>query len=166
VKKKSEEISQPVPLAPAEKRILAVLQRDASLSVAEVAEQVHLSPAQCWRRIQRLEETGVIRRRVALLDAQRLNLGVTVFVSIKTARHDEAWFRRFNAVVCAIPEVVEFHRMSGEVDYLLKVVVPDIRRYDAVYKRLIAGTGLSDVSSSFAMEQLKQTTELPLDYAD
>ena len=145
--------------------ILDLLQRDASLSVAEVAAQVHLSATPCWRRIQRLEEQGYILRRVAILDAAKLNLGVTVFVSIRTSQHSEAWFEKFSGIVSGIPEVVEFYRMSGDVDYLLRIVVPDIQRYDAVYKKLIKGTDLFDVSSSFAMEQIKLTTVLPLDYA-
>jgi Lrp/AsnC family transcriptional regulator len=149
-----------------DRAILALLQRDATLSVAEIATQVHLSPTPCWRRIQRLEEQGYITRRVALLNPDKLNLGVTVFVAVKTSQHSEAWFEKFQRVVSAIPEVVEFYRMSGDVDYLLRIVVPDIKRYDWVYKQLIKGTDLHDVSSSFAMEQLKLTTELPLDYAD
>ena len=115
-------------------------------------------------RIQRLKESGVITRQVALLDAQKVNVGVTVFVSVRTSNHTQAWFDGFKAAVQAIPEVVEFYRMSGEVDYLLRVVVPDIAAYDRVYKRLIASTPLHDVSSSFAMEELKLTTALPLGY--
>lgn len=149
-----------------DRSILALLQKDATPAVADIAARVHLSPTACWRRIQRLEEQGYIARRVALLDPEKLNLGVTVFVMIKTSQHSEAWFEKFRRVVSAIPEVVEFYRMSGEVDYLLRIVVPDIKRYDWVYKQLIKGTDLFDVSSSFAMEQLKLTTELPLDYAD
>jgi Lrp/AsnC family transcriptional regulator len=154
------------PIDAADRRILDVLQRDAGLSVAEIAARVHLSPTPCWRRIQRLEAQGVIQKRVALLDPQKLNLDVTVFVSVKTSQHEESWFERFNQVVRGIPEVVEFYRMSGDVDYLLKIVVQNIRHYDAVYKRLIAGTSLLDVSSSFAMEQLKLTTMLPLECLD
>ncbi len=146
-------------------RILALLQEDATLTVAEVADKVSLSPTPCWRRIQRLEKDGVIRKRVTLLDAARLNAGVTVFVSVKTNQHSAAWLERFAKAVAAIPEIVEFYRMSGEVDYLLRVVVPDIGGYDAVYKKLIRTAELSDVSSSFAMEQLKYTTSLPLHYA-
>ena len=146
-------------------RILALLQEDATLTVAEVADKVSLSPTPCWRRIQRLEKDGVIRKRVTLLDAARLNAGVTVFVSVKTNQHSAAWLERFAKAVAAIPEIVEFYRMSGEVDYLLRVVVPDIAGYDAVYKKLIRTAELSDVSSSFAMEQLKYTTSLPLHYA-
>lgn len=145
-------------------KILEILQRDATQQVAEVAEQVGLSATPCWRRMQRLKEAGVITRQVALLDAQKINVGVTVFVSVRTSVHSQEWFDSFKATVQAIPEVVEFYRMSGDVDYLLRVVVPDIAGYDRVYKRLIAGTQLRDVSSSFAMEELKLTTALPLTY--
>ncbi|MNK86313.1 Leucine-responsive regulatory protein [compost metagenome] len=145
-------------------KILDILQRDAEQQVAQIAEQVGLSATPCWRRIQRMKEAGVITRQVALLDPQKINVGVTVFVSVRTSTHTQEWFDRFTATVHAIAEVVEFYRMSGDVDYLLRVVVPDIAAYDAVYKRLIAGTNLHDVSSSFAMQELKQTTALPLGY--
>jgi len=148
-----------------DRTLLAALQEDATLKVSELAERVHLSTTACWKRIQNLEASGVIRRRVALLDARALNVGVTVFVAIKTNQHNAAWMRRFTEVVLAIPEVVEFYRMSGDIDYLLRVVVPDIAGYDSVYKRLIRNTDLFDVSSGFAMEQLKYTTALPLTYA-
>ena len=148
-----------------DRAILDLLQRDAAMPVADIAAKVNLSTTPCWRRIQRLEERGYIPRRVALLDPAKLNLGVTVFVAIKTSRHSEEWFKKFHRVVSAIPEVVEFYRMSGDVDYLLRVVVPDIQRYDRVYKELIRGTDLFDVSSSFAMEQIKFTTVLPMSYA-
>ncbi len=147
-------------------KILGLLQRDATLPVAEIAEKVGLSTTPCWRRIQNLEAAGVIRARVALLDGAMLNAGVTVFVAVRTSRHDREWLDEFAAVVSAIPEVVEFYRMSGEIDYLLRIVVPDIAAYDAVYKRLIERVTLADVSSSFAMEQIKYTTALPLDYAE
>ncbi len=148
-----------------DRKILGLLQEDASVPVARIAERVSLSPAQCWRRIQKLEQDGHILRRVALLDARKLNVGVTVFVSIRTSQHNQKWFDRFHEAVSLIPEVVEFYRMSGDVDYLLRVVVPDIAGYDAVYKRLIRNAELFDVSSSFAMEQIKYTTALPLTYA-
>ncbi len=148
-----------------DKAILALLQQDATLPVSEISEKVGLSATPCWRRIQRLERDGFIGRRVALLDPDKLQVGVTVFVAIKTNQHNEKWFQRFSGVVCAIPQVVEFYRMSGEYDYLLRVVVPDIKAYDAVYQRIIRDIELSDVSSSFAMEQIKYTTALPLDYA-
>jgi Lrp/AsnC family transcriptional regulator len=146
-------------------RILALLQEDATLTVNHIADRIHLSPTPCWRRIQRLEREGVIRKRVALLDATKLNAGVTVFVAVKTAQHNAAWLDRFASAVAAIPEVVEFYRMSGEIDYLLRVMVPDIAGYDAVYKKLIKAAELFDVSSSFAMEQIKFTTAVPLAYA-
>jgi Lrp/AsnC family transcriptional regulator len=135
------------------------------MPMAKLAEAVGLSPTPCWRRVQRLRDDGVITAQVALLDRRKLNLGVTVFVSVRTNQHTEAWYRRFHATVSAIPEVVEFYRMSGDVDYLLRVVVPSIEAYDAVYKRLIRSSELFDVSSSFAMEEIKFTTALPLDYA-
>ncbi len=143
-------------------RILGSLQADASRPIAELAETAGLSTNACWRRVKRLEETGVILKRVALLDPAKLDLGVTVFVAIRTSQHTEAWLEAFAKGVAQIPEVVEFHRMSGEVDYLLKVLVADIAHYDRVYKRLIKTASLTDVSSSFAMEQIKYTTALPL----
>ncbi len=149
-----------------DRAILAALQEDATLSVAEVADRAGLSPSPCWRRIRRLEEARVIQRRVALLDAAMLRVGVTVFVSIRTSRHNADWAAAFCRHVAVIPEVVEFHRMSGTVDYLLRVVVPDIAAYDGVYKRIISIGDLLDVSSSFSMERIKYTTALPTHYAD
>ena len=134
------------------------------MPVSTIAEKVRLSVTPCWRRIQRLEAEGVIRKRVALLDAAKLNVGVTVFVAVKTSRHNQEWFEKFAAAVMRLPEVVEFYRMSGEMDYLLRVIVPDIAGYDAVYKKLIKTADLFDVSSSFAMEQIKYTTALPLNF--
>ena len=148
-----------------DRRILACLQEDAAQPVADVARRVGLSSTPCWRRIQKLDEAGVIRGRVALLDSAKLNVGVTVFVSVKTTQHNAAWLERFAEAVTEFPEVMELYRMSGEVDYLLRVVVPDVAAYDRFYKRLIDQTTLADVSSSFAMEQIKYTTSLPLDYA-
>jgi Lrp/AsnC family transcriptional regulator len=148
-----------------DRRILRVLQEAADLPVAEIAEKVGLSASPCWRRIQKLEAEGVIQRRVALLDPEKMNVGVTVFVAIRTSQHDEKWLRDFAERVTRIPEVVELYRMSGEIDYMMRVVVPDIKAYDDVYKRLIAAVPLFDVSSSFAMETLKYTTALPVDYA-
>ena len=148
-----------------DRQILACLQEDATMPVAEIARRVGLSSTPCWRRIQKLEEAKVIRARVALLDSKRVNVGTTAFVSVRTNQHSVEWLERFAAVVREMPEVVEFYRMSGAVDYLLRVVVPDIEAYDRFYKRLIARIELSDVSSSFAMEQIKYTTALPLDYA-
>ncbi len=148
-----------------DRKILICLQRDATMAVAQIAKHVGLSTTPCWRRIQKLEESGVIRERVALLDGDKLNVGTTVFVSVKTSQHDLGWFESFAKAVTAIPEVVEFYRMSGDIDYLLRIVVPDIAAYDAVYKRLIKLADLTDVSSSFAMEQIKYTTALPVRYA-
>ena len=147
-----------------DRKILRLLQADSTLAVADVARKVGLSTTPCWRRIQKLEEDGVIRRRVAILDPVKVNASVNVFVSIRTSAHSHEWLRRFSEVVQDFPEVVEFYRMSGEIDYLLRVVVPDIAAYDAFYKRLITKIEIRDVSSSFAMEQIKYTTELPLDY--
>ncbi len=149
-----------------DRKLLELLQANAERQVADLAAQVGLSQTPCWRRIQRLKEAGVITRSVTLLDPQKVNVGVTVFVAVRTSTHTQAWFDRFKAAVDVIPEVVEFYRMSGEIDYLLRVVVPDIGAYDKVYKRLIADTHLSDVSSSFAMEEIKFTTALPLSYAE
>jgi Lrp/AsnC family transcriptional regulator len=148
-----------------DRRILACLQEDANMPVAEIARRVGLSSTPCWRRIQKLEEARIIRARVALLDAKKLNVGVTVFVSVKTNHHSLQWLEKFAEAVREMPEVIEFYRMSGEIDYLLRVVVPDIEAYDAFYKRLVSRIELSDVSSSFAMEQIKYTTALPLGYA-
>ena len=148
-----------------DRKILDILQQDCTLPVAEIGKRVGLSTTPCWRRIQKLEELGVIQARVALLDAKKVNVGVTVFVSITTSHHTQEWLDRFHAALNEFPEVVEFYRMSGQVDYLLRVVVPDIERYDTFYKKLIGRIELSDVSSAFAMEQIKFTTALPLDYA-
>lgn len=146
--------------------ILERLQDDATLPVSEIAAQVGLSTSPCWNRIQRLEATGVIQKRVALLDSKELNVGVTAFVSIRTSNHSATWFKQFSEAVKSFKEVAEFYRMSGDVDYLLRVVVPDIAAYDDFYKRLIEQVDLQDVSSSFAMEELKFTTALPLDYVN
>lgn len=146
-----------------DRKILRALQRDAGLAIERVAEEAGLTKTPCWRRIKRLEAEGVIARRVALLDPRRLGLGVTVYVSVRAGRHEPAWLERFARAVAAIPEIVEAYRMSGETDYLLRVVAPDIAGYDRVYKRLIASVDLADVSSAFAMEELKRTTELPLE---
>jgi len=149
-----------------DRKLLEMLQLDCDTPIAELAAAVQLSTTPCWRRVQRMKDAGVITGNVALVEPKSVNVGVTVFVNIRTNQHSQAWFDRFHATVDSIPEVVEFYRMSGDVDYLLRIVVPDIAAYDGVYKRLIAGTQLFDVSSSFAMEQLKFTTALPLRYAD
>ncbi|TDQ81361.1 AsnC family transcriptional regulator [Dongia mobilis] len=143
-------------------RILAALQKDAGQAIADLADSVGLSANACWRRVKRLEEAGIIRARVALLDPDRIGLGVTVFVSVRTNEHNDAWLKQFAAAVEKIPEVVELYRMSGDIDYLMKIVVADIAHYDRVYKRLIKLVKLTDVSSSFAMERMKSTTALPV----
>jgi Lrp/AsnC family transcriptional regulator len=148
-----------------DRKILATLQVDSSLSVQEVADRVGLSSTPCWRRIQKLESSGYIKRRVALLDAEKLNLGVSVFIAVKTNQHNAEWVDRFRKIVTGFPEVVDFFRLSGDVDYLIRAVLPDIRAYDELYQRLISKIDLYDVSSMFAMEQIKSTTELPLAYA-
>jgi Lrp/AsnC family transcriptional regulator len=145
-----------------DRSILRELQRDDSRSVQEIADAVGLSQNPCWRRIKRLEEAGVIDRRVAILDPAKLGKGMTVFVSIRTNQHNEDWLSRFASGVMQIPEVVELYRMTGDVDYLMKLLVADIAEYDRIYKKLIEVVELSDVSSSFAMERIKSTTEVPL----
>ncbi len=147
-----------------DKKILGILQNDATIPVAEIGKKVGLSTTPCWRRIQKLEEDGVIKKRVAVLNPEKVNTRVTVFVSIRTKAHNAEWLKRFSEVVAQFPEVVEIYRMSGDVDYLLRVVVPDIAAYDTFYQQLIAKIDITDVSSSFAMEQMKYTTQLPLDY--
>lgn len=143
-------------------RILGLLQNDCSRSISEIADAVHLSQNACWRRIKRLEDEGVITKRVALLDPGKLDAGVTVFVSVRAGEHTEKWLENFTAAVRKMPEVVEFYRMAGDVDYLLKLQVADIAAYDRVYKSLIRAAKLMDVSAAFAMEEMKRTTELPL----
>lgn len=145
-----------------DRKILATLQEDASLSVAEIGHRVGLSSTPCWKRIQKLEAEGVILRRVALVDQDRIGLGLTVFVSVETGDHSQEWLSRFADTVRAMPEVMEFHRMAGDVDYMLRVVVADMQSYDAFYKKLIASVPLKNVTSRFAMERIKSTTVLPI----
>ena len=143
-------------------KILALLQENAAQPIADIARGVGLSVTPCWRRIQKLEEEGVIRARVALLDGAKIGFGISVFVAIKTDQHNAEWLAEFATRISARKEVVEFYRMSGEVDYMLRVVVPDMVAYDQFYKKLISEVKLTDVSSSFAMEEIKYTTALPL----
>ena len=145
-----------------DRRILELLQEDASLPVSEIAARVGLSTTPCWKRIHKLKEDGVIARQVVLCDPDKLELGTTVFVEVSTNQHNETWLASFAKAVQSIPEIVEVYRMSGDVDYLLRVVVRDIKGYDAVYKRLIKACELHDVSSSFAMERIKYSTALPM----
>ncbi|HKY09196.1 MAG TPA: Lrp/AsnC family transcriptional regulator [Candidatus Binatia bacterium] len=145
-----------------DKKILATLQEDASLSVAEIGQRVGLSSTPCWKRIQKLEADGVIQKRVALVDQVKIGLGITVFVSIETGDHSQEWLSRFADTVSAMPEVMEFYRMAGDVDYMLRVVVADMQSYDTFYKKLIAAAPLKNVTSRFAMEKIKSTTLLPI----
>lgn len=147
-----------------DKHILRILQKDCTASINEIAEQVGLSSTPCWRRIQAMEKSGIIKGRVALADPEKLNVGLTIFVMVKTNQHNPKWLAEFAQIADDLPEIVEFYRMSGDVDYLLRVVVPDMKAYDAFYKKLITKTDFSDISSSFAMEELKYTTALPVDY--
>ncbi|HMK91005.1 MAG TPA: Lrp/AsnC family transcriptional regulator [Methylocystis sp.] len=144
-------------------KILAALQEDASLSIAEIGVRVGLSQTPCWKRIQRLEADGVITRRVALLSEEKLGLGLCVFVSIVAGEHSDAWLQRFAAEVTRMPEVVEFHRLAGDVDYVLRVLVADMAAFDRFYKRLIAIIPLRNVVSRFSMERIKRTTALPFE---
>ena len=146
-----------------DRKILDVLQKDTTLSIAEIGERVGLSPTPCWKRIQRLEADGVIQRRVALLDPEKIGLGLTVFVSVEAPDHSAGWLSHFAEVVSDMPEVLEFYRMAGDVDYMLRVVVADMRAYDGFYKRLIEAVPLKNVTSRFAMERIKSTTVLSLD---
>jgi len=149
-----------------DRKLLALLQQDSTPSIAQLADQVGLSQTPCWKRIQRLEADGVIERRVALLSPEKLGLGLTVFVSIEAGDHSPDWLARFAAAVSSFPEVVEVHRMAGDIDYMLRVVTRDIAAYDRFYKRLIAAVPIKNVSSRFSMERVKSTTALPLDMAD
>jgi Lrp/AsnC family transcriptional regulator len=145
-----------------DRKILAVLQDNAALSVAEIGSRVGLSSTPCWKRIQRLEADGVIQKRVAIIDQDSIGLGISVFVSIETGDHSQDWLDKFAKTVTAMPEVMEFYRMAGDVDYMLRVVVPDIAGYDGFYKRLISTVALKNVTSRFAMEKIKSTTALPI----
>ena len=145
-----------------DRKILAVVQDNASLSVAEIGQRVGLSSTPCWKRLQRLEADGVITKRVALIDPEKVGFGITVFVSVETGDHSQDWLKNFADVVNAMPEVMEFYRMAGDVDYVLRVVVQDMASYDTFYKKLIATVPLKNVTSRFAMERIKSTTALPL----
>ena len=148
-----------------DRKLLDLLQRDASLSLDELSARAALSRNACWRRIKRMEDDGVIKARVTLLDAARINVGLTAFIALRTTEHSAKWLEQFSRAVRDIPEIVGVYRMTGDVDYLLQAVIPDVAAYDALYKRLIGRITLADVSSSFVMEEIKATTVLPLDYA-
>jgi Lrp/AsnC family transcriptional regulator, cysteine-sensing transcriptional activator len=142
--------------------LLEILQENATLSIAQMAERVGLSPTPCWRRIQKLEAGGVITRRVAVVDPDRVGVGLSVLISVEAGEHTPAWLTRFSAGIAAMPEVMEVYRMAGDVDYMLRVAVADMAEYDAFYKRLIAVAPMKNVTSRFAMERMKYTTAYPL----
>ena len=148
-----------------DRKLLTLLQDNADRPLNELADAVNLTPTPCWKRIQKLQASGVIRKKVVLCDPVKLNLGLTAFVAVRTTQHNEQWLRKFAAAVQSIPEIVEAYRMSGEIDYMLRVVVSDIQGYDVVYRKLIRAVELFDVSSSFAMERIKYSTALPVDFA-
>jgi Lrp/AsnC family transcriptional regulator len=145
-----------------DQKLLMLLQQDVTLSIAQLADQVGLSSTPCWKRIQKLEASGVITGRVAILDPARIGLGLTVFVAVEAGDHTPEWLESFAAAVSSMPEVMEFYRMAGEIDYMLRVVVSDMAEFDGFYKRLISSATLKNVTSRFAMERLKQTTAYPL----
>lgn len=147
-----------------DRRILDLLQEDCTIPVNQIAAKVGLSAAPCWRRIKKLEDEGVIKRRVALVDRRRMNVPMTLFVSIRATRHANHWIDEFRTVIRDIPEIVEAWRLTGDIDYMLRIVVPDIDAYDAVYKKLIQRLEFLDISSAIAMEELKFTTAIPTHY--
>jgi Lrp/AsnC family transcriptional regulator len=146
-----------------DRKILAILQDDASLSVADVAARVNLSQTPCWRRIQKLTDSGVITKRVALVDPDALGLGLTVFVEIETGDHSQEWLGKFAAAIKEMPEVMEIYRMAGDVDYMLRITVPNMAAVDTFYQRLISLVPLKNVTSRFAMERVKYTTAYPVE---
>lgn len=146
-----------------DRKILSLVQQDATLPISDIAERVGLSQTPCWKRIKRLEQENIIKRRVAILNRERLNLGMTVIVAVRTAHHTDEWLQTFSEGVARMPEVIEFYRMSGDIDYLLKVVARDMADYDRIYRKLTKVAPLHDVSSFFAMQEIKATTALPLD---
>lgn len=145
-----------------DRKILRVLQEDASLSVADIGDRVGLSSTPCWKRIQRMEQDGVITGKVALVDQNKIGLGITVFVSVESNDHSDQWLRKFASAVKEMPEVMELYRMAGDVDYMLRVVVSDMQSYDVFYRKLIAAVALKNVTSRFAMEKIKSVTALPV----
>ncbi len=148
-----------------DRKLLQILQEDATISIAQMAERVGLSPTPCWKRIQKLEATGIITRRVAVVDPDRIGVGLSVFIAIEAGEHTPEWLERFSAGMAAMPEVMELYRMAGDVDYMLRVAVADMAEYDALYKRLIAIAPMKNVTSRFAMERMKHTTAYPLNRA-
>ncbi|WP_144224396.1 Lrp/AsnC family transcriptional regulator [Mesorhizobium amorphae] len=146
-----------------DRRILAELQRDGTLSVDQLSERVGLSRNACWRRVKRLEDDRIITDRVALVDADKLGLGLSVFIIVRTSSHDPDWLARFRTAVTSFPEITGVYRMSGDLDYVLRARVADVKAYDRLYQRLIAKVPLSDVSASFVMEEIKETTVVPVE---
>jgi len=145
-----------------DRKILKILQADSTVSLETIADKLSVSVNTCWRRVRRLEESGIIQARVAICDPEKLGVAQTVFVAIRTRDHSSAWLQKSAKVIAAIPEVIEFYRMAGDVDYLLKIAVSSVADYDRVYKSLISKIEVADVSATFAMECLKNTTELPV----
>jgi len=142
--------------------LLEILQQDATLSLAQMAERVGLSPTPCWKRIQKLEARGVIMRRVAIVDPVRVGVGLSVLVNVEAGEHSPEWLQRFSEGVGAMPEVMEVYRTAGEIDYVLRVAVADMAEYDKFYKRLIAIAPMKNITSRFAMERIKHSTAYPL----
>ena len=147
-----------------DRKILDILQRDADRPVAEIAGKVGLSQTPCWRRIRRMEDAGLIRRKVAIVDQKLANVPMTVFIAVKAPQHDIEWLEAFRKLIADMPEVMEAYRLTGETDYLLRIVVPSIEAYDDVYKHLITRLVFSNINSSIAMEERKFTTALPTEY--
>ncbi|TWG92478.1 Lrp/AsnC family transcriptional regulator [Mesorhizobium sp. J18] len=148
-----------------DRKILDILQRDSDRAVSAIAEEVNLSSTPCWRRIKRLEESGIIKRRVAIVDRRLMNVSMTIFIGIKAPRHEMSWLNAFRSLIEEIPEVVEAYRLTGATDYVIKVVVPDIETYDAVYKKMISKLEFSEINSSISMEEMKFTTAVPTSYS-
>jgi len=148
-----------------DRKILALLQRNSEMSLNDIADEIGLTSTPCWRRIRKLQDQGYFKKRVVLLDEEKLNVGVSVFMAIRTNQHSQEWAKKFVKAAREIPEIVDIFRLAGDVDYMLRAVVPDIATYDRIYQRLIEKVEISDVSSMFAMETIRSSTELPLDYA-
>lgn len=146
-----------------DRKLLAELQRDATLTVDQLSERLNLSRNACWRRMKLLEERGVITGRVALVDAEKLGLGLSVFILVRTSHHNPDWLTRFRDAVSSFPEITGVYRMSGDLDYVLRARVADVKAYDRLYQRLIARVPLDDVSASFVMEEIKETTVVPVE---
>jgi len=157
-------MSQSLLLDAIDKSLLRHVQQDATLSIEQLAERVNLSRNACWRRLKRLEDEGIIRARVALADPVKLNLELTVFIAVRTSRHDADWATRFHQAVQDIPELLGVYRTAGDIDYILHARVPNVAAYDRLYKKLTARIEMQDVSASFVMEEIKEVTALPLDF--